>query len=122
MCRIFSGTFWGLETMKRIIAQHQRLLVVSVMFLLVGVGALSGATRRPCLQACSGPWHICKAGRMAEPQPLAMPITNATESAEVVVAEPEALHPRYAPREEALLVALPVTFQKHHFRSPPPVQ
>jgi hypothetical protein len=59
---------------------------------------------------------------MAEPQPLAMPITNATASAEVVVAEPETSHPRYVPHEEALPVALPVTFQKHHFRSPPSIQ
>jgi hypothetical protein len=59
---------------------------------------------------------------MAEPQPLAMPITNATASPKVVVTELEASHPRYVPHEEALPVALPVTLQKHHFRSPPSIQ
>jgi hypothetical protein len=56
---------------------------------------------------------------MGEPEPLEMPMANAAESPQVVVAETEASRPRYVPREETLPVTLPITVQKHHFRSPP---
>jgi hypothetical protein len=112
-----SGLFY--ESMKRIIGHYRWLFVASVMVLLVGVVALSTTTRQPCLRACSGPWHTYKAGRMAQPEPFEMPVAKATESAEVVVAETEAPPRRYVPEEEAFPVALPMTFQKHHFRSPP---
>jgi hypothetical protein len=107
------------ESMKRIIASYGRVFVASIMFLLVGVVALSTATRRPCLQACSGPWHTYKASHMTEPKQHESSVTNAAEPAEVVVAETNASPPRYVPHEETLPVTLPITFQKHHFRSPP---
>ena len=107
------------ESMKRIIASYGRVFVASIMFLLVGVVALSTATRRPCLQACSGPWHTYKASHMTESKQLESSVTNAAESAEVVVAETKTSPPRYVPHEETLPLPLPITFQKHHFRSPP---
>jgi hypothetical protein len=107
------------EGMKRIIASYARVFVATTMFLLVGMVALSIATRRPCLQACSGPWHTYKASHMTEPQQQESSVTPAAESAEVVMAENKASLPRYVPREETLPVTLPITFQKNHFRSPP---
>jgi len=105
--------------MKRIIAGYRAVFVASILFLLVGVVALSTATRRPCLQACSGPWHTYKASHMTESEQQEISVTNAAESAEVVVAETNASPSRYVPHEETLPETLPITSQKHHFRSPP---
>jgi hypothetical protein len=107
------------ESMKRIIARYRPVFVASIMFLLVGVVALSTATRRPCLQACSGPWHTYKASRMTQVEREEISVTQAAVAAEVVVAETKDSPPRYVPHEETLPIALPLTFQKHHFRSPP---
>jgi hypothetical protein len=107
------------ESMKRIIACHRAVFVASILFLLVGVVALSTATRRPCLQVSSGPWHTYKAGHMTESEQHESSVANAAESAETVVAETKAPRPCYVPHEETLPVTLPITFQKHHFRSPP---
>ena len=107
------------ESMKRIIASYGRVFVASIMFLLVGVVALSTATRRPCLQVSSGPWHTYKAGHMTESEQLESSVINAAESDEVVGAEPKASPRRYVPHEETLPVTLPITFSRHHFRSPP---
>jgi hypothetical protein len=92
------------------------------MFLLAGVVVLSIATRRPCLQARSGPWHTYKAGHVTEPEQHEISVTNSAESAELAVAETKALPPRYLPHEETLPIALPLTVQEHHFRSPPFLQ
>jgi hypothetical protein len=108
--------------MKRIIARYSPVFVAGIMFVLVGVVALSAATRQPRLQACSGPWHTYKAGHMTEPEPLEMPVANAAQSAQIVVAEAKASRPRYVPDEETLPIALPLTVQKHYFRSPPFLQ
>jgi hypothetical protein len=110
------------ESMKRIIARYSPVFVASIMFLLVGVIALSAATRQPRLQACSGPWHTYKAGHMTEPDQHEISVTNSAESPEVVVAEARASRPRYVPDEETLPIALPLTVQIHHFRSPPFLQ
>lgn len=107
------------EGMKRIIASYGRVFVASIMFLLVGVVALSTATRRPCLQTTSGPWHTYKASYMTEPQQQESSVTHAAESAEAVVAETKAPPARYVPHEETFPVNLPITFQKHLLRSPP---
>ncbi len=115
------GFFLGLfyESMERIIARYRRPFAASIMFLLVGVVALSSATRQPCLQAGSGPWHTYKASRMTESAQHETSVTNEAEPAEVVVAEAKASPPRYVPHEETLPVTLPITFQIHRFRSPP---
>jgi hypothetical protein len=110
------------ESMKQIIARYSPVFVASIMFLLVGVVALSAATRQPRLRACSGPWHTYKAGHMTEPEQHDICVTNSAESAEIVVAETEASRPRYVPDEEMLPIALPLTVQKHLFRSPPFLQ
>ena len=117
------GSFGELfyKSMKRILA-HRRLFVASHVFVLVGMIALSSATRRPCLQACSGPWHTYKASHMTELEPAEMPVAQSSESTQIVVAETKTSRSRYIPDEEMLPVALPLTLQKHHFRSPPSLQ
>jgi hypothetical protein len=105
--------------MRRIIGRYRRFFVASVMFLLVGVVALSTATRRPCLQTRSGPWHTYKAGHLTEAKQYEISLANSAESAEVVVAEAKASPPRFVPHEETLPIAPLLTAQKHHFRSPP---
>jgi hypothetical protein len=111
------GLFY--ESMRGIIARYRAVSVASIMFLLVGVVALSTASRRPCFQVCSGPWHTYKASHMSESEQHESSVTNAAESAEVVVGKTKASPPRYVPREETLPVTLPITFSRHHFRSPP---
>ena len=110
------------ESMKRIIARYSPVFVASIMFLLVGVVALSAASRQPRLRACSGPWHTYKGGHMTEPEPREISVANAAEPAQIVVAETKAPRPRYFPDNEALPVALPLTVQKYLFRSPPFLQ
>jgi len=105
--------------MRGIIARYRVVFVASIMFLLLGVVALSTASRRPCLQVSSGPWHTYKASHMSESEQHESSVTNAAESAEVVVGKTKASPPRYVPREETLPVTLPITFSRHHFRSPP---
>jgi hypothetical protein len=105
--------------MRGIIARYGAVFVPCVMFLLVGVVGLSTATRMPCLQAISGPWHTYKASHMSESEQQECSVSNAAESAEVVVAKTKASPPRYVPREETLPITLPITFSRHHFRSPP---
>jgi hypothetical protein len=111
------GLFY--KSMKGIIARYRAVSVASIMLLLVGVVALSTATRRPCLQACSGPWHTYKAGHLTESEQHESPVTNAAESTELDVVKTKAPPPRYVPHEETLPVTLPITFSRHHFRSPP---
>jgi len=108
--------------MKQIIARYRRLFVASVILLLVGVVALSMATRRPCLQARTGAWHTYKAGRMTESEQRETSATEAAESTEDSVAETKDSPERCVPREEKLPVALLLTFQRNHFRSPPVLQ
>jgi hypothetical protein len=108
--------------MKRIIARYSPVFVAGIMFLLVGVVALSAATRKPYLRACSGSWHTYKAGHMTEPEPLEMPVANAAQSAELVVAETEVPPTSYVPCEEMLPSGRALTVHKHHFRSPPYLQ
>jgi hypothetical protein len=110
------------QSMNGISVRYGRGFVASVMFLLVGVVALSTATRQPCFRAYSGPWHTYKAGRMTQPEQHKISVSNSAESAEVAVAETKTLPPRYVPHEEILPIALPLTVQKHHFRSPPLLQ
>jgi hypothetical protein len=105
--------------MKRIITSYGRVFVASTMFLLLGVVALSTATRRPCLQTGSGPWHTYKASHMCESEQHESSVTNVAESAEFDVAKTKGPPPRHVSDEETLPVTLPITFQIHHFRSPP---
>jgi hypothetical protein len=108
--------------MKRIIALNRRIFSAGIMFLLVGVVALSSASRRPYLRVCSGLWHTYKAGHLTPSEQREKSVTKAAESADDVVAKTEASPPSYVPCEETLPVALTLTVQKHHFRSPPFLQ
>ena len=105
--------------MRGIIARYRAVSVASIMFLLVGVVALSTATRRPCSQVCSGAWHTYKASHMSESEQQESSVTNAAESDDVVMAETKASPPRDVPHEEMLPLPLPITSQEYHFRSPP---
>jgi hypothetical protein len=104
--------------MRGIMARY-RALVPSVIFLLIGVVSLSTATRMPCLQAASGPWHTYKAGHMTESEQQERSVIHAVDPVEVVVAKTKASPPRYIPRQETLSLPLPIILQTHHVRSPP---
>ncbi len=108
--------------MKRLIACYRRFFVASVIFLLAGVVALSIATRRPCFPVRSGPWHTSKAGRMTQSEQHEGAVTKTAETADDVAAEVRAVPPSYVPHEEMLPIALPLSLQRQHFRSPPVLQ
>ena len=108
--------------MKRIIALKRRVFSAGILFLLVGVVALSIATRQPRLRACTGPWHTYKAGHLIQSEQWQISAPEAAESVEDVMVEDKAFLPLDLPHEETLPSALPLTVQKHHFRSPPFLQ
>jgi len=108
--------------MKRILAISAPAFAVSVLFLLVGVVALSIATRRPYREVCKGSWHISKAGYMAEAESHANSTTQAAELADEVEEETGPSLTTDVPCEESLPDALARIIQKHHFRSPPFLQ
>lgn len=110
------------DRMKQIIAPHRHFLVASLTLLVLALVALSMATRRPCLQARTGPWHTWKAGHMSQSQQREISATEAAESTEDAVAETKDPPQRYVPHEDKLPIALLLTFQRNHFRSPPVLQ
>jgi hypothetical protein len=105
--------------MERIITNSRPVFAAGILFLLAGVVALSTATRRPNLRACSGSWHTYKAGHFTESEQNEIGAAQAAESVEGVVAEPETSPPSYIPFNEALPIAFALTVHRHHFRSPP---
>ena len=107
--------------MNRTITVYRLVFAVGVVSLLVGVFALSTASRRPFLRPCSRLWHTCKAGHWTESKQHRSSVTKATEVAEDVEAETEAAATSHVPCEEVLPTALALIVYKHHFRSPPPV-
>lgn len=107
--------------MNRVIAVYRLVFATGVVLLLVGVFALSAATRRPFLRPCTGLWHTYKAGHLSESKQHPSCVTTATQAAEDVREETEAAATSYVPREEVLPTALALIVYKHHFRSPPPV-
>jgi hypothetical protein len=108
--------------MKRILAIPGPAFAVSVLFLLVGVAALSIATRQPYPQAGKGSWHISKAAHMAEAESHEGCVTQAAELADEVEAETGPSPVNYVAHKESLPTALALIVQKHHFRSPPFLQ
>jgi len=108
--------------MKRLLAISGRAFAVSVVFLLVGVAALSVATRRPYPEAGKGSWHISKAGHMAEAESHERSVTQAAELADEVEAETGPSPVNYISQKETLPTALALIVHKHHFRSPPFLQ
>jgi len=107
--------------MNRIIAVYRLVFAAGIVLLLVGVCALSTATRRPFLRPCTGLWHTSKAGHLTESKQHHSSLTKATEVAEDVGPENETAATCYVPCEEVLPKALALIVHKHHFRSPPPV-
>jgi len=105
--------------MKRIFETSGRAFALSVLFLLAGVIALSTATRRPYLVACTGSWHISKAGHMTEAETHECGVAQAAELADEVEAETGFSRVNYISQRETLPTALALIVHKHHFRSPP---
>jgi len=107
------------KMMRGIFARYRAVSVASIMILLLGVVALSTASRRPCLHACSGAWHTYKASHMTESGQHQSSVTPAAESAENYVTEIQTSPRHYVPHHETLPIPLPLALQEHHFRSPP---
>jgi hypothetical protein len=105
--------------MNRLLAISERAVAVGVVFLLIGVAALSIATRRPYPEAGKGSWHISKAGRMIEAESHGSSVAQPAELTDEVEAETGPSPETYAPLKELLPDALALIVQKHHFRSPP---
>jgi hypothetical protein len=107
--------------MNRIIPVYRLVFAAGIVSLLVGVCALSTATRSPFLRPCTRLWHTSKAGHLSESEQHLSPATEATEVAEDIGPENEAAATRDVPREEVLPTAFALIVYKHPFRSPPPV-
>ncbi len=105
--------------MKRLPAISGHAFAVSVVFLLVGVAALSVATRRPYHEAGKGAWHISKVGHMIEAESHGSRVTQPAELTDGVEAETGPSPETYVAHKELLPDALALIIQKHHFRSPP---
>ena len=114
-----------LDSMTRILLRSRRYMAVSILLLMAGVVVLSAATRRPCLHACTGAWHLTKAGHMtkseggetcklrviAEAQtPQAVP-----DESRVFTPATDLLYEETTPPINSIVV------QIRHFRSPPTV-
>jgi len=105
--------------MKRLLAISGPAFAVSVVFLLVGVAALSAATRRPYPEGGKGAWHISKVGRMVEAESHGSGVTQTAELTDHVEAETGLSPETCVPHKELLPDALALIVHKHHFRSPP---
>ncbi len=110
------------ENMARILLHTRRLMAAAVLLLLVGVVALSTATRKPCLHVLSGPWHTYKVGHMT---PSRGHETSEGRPATVAESRPE-IPPRaqsvssfHVSREESIPPALAIVVQRQHLRAPP---
>ena len=105
--------------MKRLLAISGPAFAVSVVFLLVGVAALSVATRQPYPEAGKGAWHISKVGHMIEAEGHESCVTRTAEWTDDVEAQTGPSPETYVAHKELLPDALALIVQKHHFRSLP---
>jgi hypothetical protein len=112
-----------LASMTRFFLRSRRLFAVSIFLLLAVVVSLSSATRRPCLRVCSGPWRVCKAGRMTKAETQEICNQRVAAEAQTLVAAPEVTlppHPSSAVRlDEDVPPAIPIVAQTRRFRAPP---
>ena len=112
-----------LESMMRILLRSRRLMAVSILLLLAGVFVLSTATRRPCLQVRTGPWHLWKAGHMTKSEgheTCKLRVTAEARTRQTAPEESPASPPAiYFPHEETIPPILSLVDQIRHFRSPP---
>ena len=111
------------KNMARILLRSRRIIVASVLLLLVGVVALSTATRRPCLQVSTAAWHVWKSGHMTKSDGLEACNLRVTAEAKTPQTNPgESLTQApsiYFPHEETIPPAMPLIAQIRHFRAPP---
>ena len=109
--------------MTRFLRRSRQLLAVSILCLLAGVVVLSTATRKPCLQVCTAPWHLWKAGHMAKSEGQEICKLRVNAEAQTLQAAPadSLASPSsiYFPQEEIIPPANSVVVQIRHFRSPP---
>ena len=112
-----------LGRMTRIILRSRRLLAVSILILLAGVVVLSAATREPCLQVSTAPWHLWKAGHITKSEGQEINKQRVTAQAQAPqVARPElpAAPPRiYLPQVETIPITLSLVDQIRNFKAPP---
>jgi hypothetical protein len=98
-------------------------MAISALVLLAGVVVLSAATRKPCLQVCTGPWHLCKAGHMTESdgqETCKLRATAEAQTPQTAVEEAPAPTPSIdLLREETISPANSIVVQIRHFRAPP---
>jgi hypothetical protein len=110
------------ENTVRILLRSRQLLAAGALLLLVGVVALSTATRRPCLHVRSGPWHTFKAGYMAVPEvhkSCKLPLNIEAYRREHTLTESPLAVSSSVPHEEARPAGLSIVLQIRCFRSPP---
>jgi hypothetical protein len=100
-------------------------MAASILLLLAGVVVLSTATRRPCLQVSSAPWHLWQSGRMTKPESVEickLRVTAQAHALQAVAQELPAPPPTLCiPDEEAIPPAIPLIAQIRNFRAPPPL-
>lgn len=106
----------------RILLRYRRFLAAGILFLLGGVVVLSIATRRPCLQVHSGPWHTFKAGHMITPEgheAHKAPLALVDRAPQVISRESLLVFSSHVLREEVSFPGLTIIVQIRNFRSPP---
>jgi hypothetical protein len=112
-----------IESMTRILVRSRRLMAVSILVLLAGVVVLSTATRKPCLHACTAPWHLWKAGHMTELEgqdACKLRVTSAAQAPQATSEEAPPPPPSiYFPHQETIPPPLFLVVPIRHFRSPP---
>jgi hypothetical protein len=98
-------------------------MAASILLLLAGVVVLSTATRKPCLQVSTAPWHLWKAGYMTKSEGQNTCKERVTAEAQTLQATPQespALPPsRYFQHAETIPPANSIIVQIRNFRSPP---
>jgi len=104
------------EALKRAHPLCRFVFAAGVVAVVVGVLALSTATRRPYHSQNSVTWHISKASRMSESASHHSTRVKKTETRSLEAVEPvvAARWPEETPRR-----TFPVAIRARHFRSPP---
>ena len=98
-------------------------MAISALVLLAGVVVLSAATRKPCLQVCTGAWHLTKAGHMTKSEGHdTCKLRVVAEAQTPLTAVEETLAPLpliYLANEETIPPVNSIVVQIRHFRAPP---
>lgn len=104
------------EAIKRAHPLCRSVFAVGVVLIVVGVVALSTASRRPYHSQSGVTWHISKASRMSQSASHHSTRVQKTETRSLEAVEPvvAARWPEETPRR-----TFPVAIRARHFRSPP---